>query len=485
MSIAPHPIEPAAADALARDSELLSAVLHDVLVEQCGGRFADTVRRMHEAAAALRDGEAGADAALAGLVTGLPARGHRAVHPRLRARSSSSRTSPRSASACAAGATTTRPARASASRWWRRPSMLREAGARPRRRAAHAARRARPHRAPDRGDAPLRARPPAATSRALLDRLDDPRIGRSRRRALLVRAARGADDLVADRRGAPHPPDGRGRGPAQPVLLRGDAATTPCRRCSRSSSAASSVRAAGASCRSARGPARDMDGHPEVGAETLARTLHAAPPDRAAAAARAASTGSRSAFSHSSRCARRSPRRSRRRSSATPPSCRRRACCAARTASGSRCGPSSASSPTGSTNMLDPLGARARLRRPAGAARRPLARARAASAPRHVAHGSDPPAAVADRRVRLPPRRASTSASRPSVVREAVAALLPGYADADEDARRRAARARRSPTAGAGSSRDPGGEAGELLRVLDTVALARERLRPAAPCRRW
>ena len=36
----------------------------------------------------------------------------------------------------------------------------------------------------------------------------------------------------------------------------------------------------------------DMDGHPEVGAEVLARTLVAAPPHGAAAAAHAASTGS-------------------------------------------------------------------------------------------------------------------------------------------------------------------------------------------------
>ena len=55
MTVASSP--PETADALARDSELLSDMLHDVLVEQCGGRFADTVRRMHEAAAALRDGD--------------------------------------------------------------------------------------------------------------------------------------------------------------------------------------------------------------------------------------------------------------------------------------------------------------------------------------------------------------------------------------------------------------------------------------------
>ena len=44
MSIAPHPIEPAAADALARDSDLLSAVLHDVLEDT--GTTPDDLRRL-------------------------------------------------------------------------------------------------------------------------------------------------------------------------------------------------------------------------------------------------------------------------------------------------------------------------------------------------------------------------------------------------------------------------------------------------------
>ena len=60
-----------------------------------------------------------------------------------------------------------------------------------------------------------------------------------------------------------------------------------------------------------------------------------------------------------------------------------------------------------------------------------------------------------------------------SVVQEAVSTLLPGYRDADEAERRRLleeaiSQGRR------GLTRRPEGEAGELLRVLDTVALARE-----------
>ena len=72
MSIAPSHPETGTPDALARDSDLLSSVLHDVLVEQCGEAFARTVRWLHETAAELRRGDAGAAAALTELVRGLP-----------------------------------------------------------------------------------------------------------------------------------------------------------------------------------------------------------------------------------------------------------------------------------------------------------------------------------------------------------------------------------------------------------------------------
>jgi phosphoenolpyruvate carboxylase len=58
-------------DALARDSELLSQVLHEVLVEQSGEGFARTVQWLHESAGELRSGDAAAGAALIELVHGL------------------------------------------------------------------------------------------------------------------------------------------------------------------------------------------------------------------------------------------------------------------------------------------------------------------------------------------------------------------------------------------------------------------------------
>ena len=82
MSIAPSPAEAPGADALARDSELLSQVLHEVLVEQGGEAFARTVRWLHETAAAVRAGDASAGAALTELVQKLP---HEEVEPCIRA----------------------------------------------------------------------------------------------------------------------------------------------------------------------------------------------------------------------------------------------------------------------------------------------------------------------------------------------------------------------------------------------------------------
>jgi phosphoenolpyruvate carboxylase len=57
------------------------------------------------------------------------------------------------------------------------------------------------------------------------------------------------------------------------------------------------------------------------------------------------------------------------------------------------------------------------------------------------------------------------------VVRAAAAALLPGYAGADEE-RRVELLAEALTSSRRGIQHDPGGEAGELLRVLDTVALS-------------
>ena len=65
------------------------------------------------------------------------------------------------------------------------------------------------------------------------------------------------------------------------------------------------------------------------------------------------------------------------------------------------------------------------------------------------------------------------------VVREATAAILPGYNGADES-RRQALLTEALSSARRGIEFDPGGEAGELLRVLDTVALSAEAYGPQA-----
>lgn len=63
------------------------------------------------------------------------------------------------------------------------------------------------------------------------------------------------------------------------------------------------------------------------------------------------------------------------------------------------------------------------------------------------------------------------------VVREATGAILPGYANADEP-RRQALLTEALASGRRGIEHDPGGEAGELLRVLDTVALAHDAYGP-------
>jgi phosphoenolpyruvate carboxylase len=66
-----------------------------------------------------------------------------------------------------------------------------------------------------------------------------------------------------------------------------------------------------------------------------------------------------------------------------------------------------------------------------------------------------------------------------AVVRQAVAALLPGFAEGDEP-RRMALLTEALQSGRRGIEHDPGGEAGELLRVLDTVALASDAYGPQA-----
>ncbi|MDA0170613.1 phosphoenolpyruvate carboxylase [Solirubrobacter taibaiensis] len=64
------------------------------------------------------------------------------------------------------------------------------------------------------------------------------------------------------------------------------------------------------------------------------------------------------------------------------------------------------------------------------------------------------------------------------VVRAATGAVLPGFADADNESRRIALLTEALASGRRGIEHDPGGEAGELLRTLDTVALSAEAYGP-------
>ena len=198
---------------------------------------------------------------------------------------------------------------------------------------------------PDRGHAPQRPRPPVGRRRAA----GPPR--RPAHRPLAParaarRAARGADAVVADRRAAPDPAARRGRGPPQPVLLRGRPVRRDPGRAGRDRARAGRpARPAGAVLRllDRRRHGRSPRGRRRHAGDR-ARRCTARP--RCGCSARAW-TGSR-ACSATPACGSRSPRSCWSRSSATPRSCRAPPACAAPTASGSRCGPSWPSSTTGS-----------------------------------------------------------------------------------------------------------------------------------------
>ena len=65
-------------------------------------------------------------------------------------------------------------------------------------------------------------------------------------------------------------------------------------------------------------------------------------------------------------------------------------------------------------------------------------------------------------------------------MREATAAILPGYGEAQDEPRRQALLTEALASGRRGIEHDPGGEAGELLRVLDTVALSADAYGPQA-----
>ena len=324
----------------------------------------------------------------------------------------------------------------------------------------------------------LTAHPTEATRRSVLDhQLHVARAARRARRPAhrpvappraAVPAARGADHLVADGRDPPRAPDGRGRGAAQPVLLRGDAARRGAR----------GARGARALLRGARRRARAVvrlvgrlgHGRPSRGrGRDAGAHAHAAPRDGAAAdpgprrragpellaldprapisAQLEASLAHDAAELPSARVLRRPNREFEPLRTKLSFITRR------------------------ISNMLDPL-----AREPGYADPQELhddlwlVLDSVGSA--HVAHGSlrrllwqvD---VFGFHMASLDVRQSA------SIVQEAAATLLPGYRDAGEDERMRLleeaiAEQRR------GMDRRTGGPAGELLRVLDTVALARE-----------
>ena len=477
----PPPAPEAATDGLARDSELLSAALNEVLEEQAGRVFASRLQWLFSTAAAVRDGRRGGGrAARRAICTGVP---DESVEPIIRACSlrAAAREHRRGARARrGAGASTTRPARSqreSLAETARDPARSRR-----RRRAAGARQLQIEH--------VLTAHPTEATRRsvldhqwdvaALLDRLDDPRTGHARRRALLDELREVLTALVADRRAAPR---------------RARASRT------RSAATCSSSRptlfdavpgvlgeiehALGVAARcspcwpTARWTGGDMDGHPEVGADTLARALRlhrstalrllrdrVRPPGAARSRTRSLRVPvvRRSSSARSSATRRSCPQRRR----AAPPAPR-----------------------------VGAAADQARLRRPparqhaarrAGASRATRTRRRCARDLELVlAHlGSGTSRCGAIRRLLWQVdvfgfHLASIDIRQGAgVVREATGALLPGLRATPT----RAAPLRRCSTEalararGAASSTTPAARPGELLRVLDTVALAADAYGP-------
>jgi phosphoenolpyruvate carboxylase len=453
-------------DALARDSELLSRILHEVLVEQAGEELARTVQWLHESAADVRNGDASAGAELVELVHGLsPDR----VEPCIRA--------------CALQLQLANIAEERER--VRRRRQYDAAGVRQRESLMDAAELLRSERADLAAavrslhvELVLTAHPTEATRRSvlehqlrvanLLDALDDPRIGRSRRRALTDELREAltvwwqTDEV---RRLRPLVEDEVRRNlfffettlqDAVPEVLE------ELERCF-------GVRVDGRELAFGSWAGSDMDGHPEVGAETLARTL-ALHRETALTLLRLRVRELARTFSHSARRAPIAPalEESLRRDAAELPTARvlRRA--------------NREFEPLRSklgfighrlANMLDP-GAREPGYSDPQELHDDLWLVAESVGSAHVAHGGL-------RRLLwlvdvfgfhvagLDVRQSS------AVVQEAVAALLPGYRGADEDERvtllEDAIANRRR-----GLRRRPEGSPGELLRVLETAALARE-----------
>src|SRR5829696_5928412 len=464
MSIASTAPAAPPTDALTRDSELLSEVLHEVLVEQGGEAFARTVRRLHGNAGALRDGEPGAGLALENLIRELP---RDEVEPCIRACALQLQLAN-----IAEERERVRRRRHYDATGVRQRESLMEAADLLRDEGADLAAALRSLHV----ELVLTAHPTEATRRSvldhqlrvakLLDGLDDPRIGRSRRRALLsdLREALTVwwqTDEV--RRVRPMVEDEVRRNlfffeatlhDAVPEVLE------ELERCFE-------VHVDGRELSFGSWAGSDMDGHPEVGAETLARTLtlHR---QTALRLLRAKVDRLAQHFSHSARRVPVSPalEASLEHDAVELPSARvlrrvNREFEPLRTKLGfitHRL-----------ANMLDPLAREPGYGDPEEL-RDDLWLVLQSAGSAHVAHAGL-------RRLlwqidvfgfhvaSLDVRQSA------SVVQEAVATLLPGYRDADERVRLLAEAIGEQRR---GLVRRPEGEAGELLRVLDTVSLARE-----------
>ena len=282
--------------------------------------------------------------------------------------------------------------------------------------------------------------------------------------------------MVADRRAAPHPPARRGRGPPQPVLLRGGAVRRRPGRAGRDRARARRpARAAGAVLRlldrrrHGRAP-RGRRRH--AGAARCSCTAR----PRCGSSARAW-TGSR-ACSRTPRCGSRSPRSS---TESLEPDAEELPSAAVPAPPAPRVGAAADQArlrPPPARQHADAARARARLRRRAGAAARPRARARPPQlAPRRAAARSGGCCGRSTSSASTSP--GSTSARARASCARRRRAILPGYADADEP-RRQALLTEALASGRRGIEHDPGGEAGELLRVLDTVALSAEAYGPQA-----
>jgi phosphoenolpyruvate carboxylase len=452
------------------DAELLEALVRDVLTEQCGSDFADTVTWLHATAAAVRGGEDGAAAAL---LARLHALSEGDLEPIIRACSLQLQV----ANIAEERERLRRRRAYDAQGTVQRESLAETAGLLAEHAVDPAAALADLH-----VELVLTAHPTEASRRSvldhqwtiteLLDRVEDPRTGQSRRRVLLaelreVLTVWWQTDEV--RRARPHVEDEVRRTlyvfesvlydavPAVLDELERDLGELP----------------AAPVLEFASWPGGDMDGHPEVGADTVTRTieLHRRAAlrmlrDRVARLARR--------FSHSERHVTVSPElaASLERDAAELPSARVL----------SR--PHHAWEPLRTKlgfierrliNMLDVRGGQAGYEGPAQL-RADLELIAASLGSGHVAQGS------LQRLLRQVDSFGFHLAGldlrqNARVVDAAVSALLPGFANASEDERQALlgdAIAQRR----VGLERRPPGTAGELVAALDAAALASEAYGP-------